>query len=178
MSWNESPQPVTIRNVRRIGDIVATVTLEETGTDEMEITQHPVQRGADITDHAYVKPAGLAMRIGFNGADQPLETTYQQLLDLQVLREPFVIVTGQRVYQNMLFKSLGKTTDKTTDQVLVVSCTFQQVIIVDVVVTTVPPRAKQKNPGKTGGTAKAGAKQAKPEDSPTKKSGLQSLFGR
>lgn len=178
MTWNEAPQPVTIRNVRRIGDIFATVTLEETGTDELEITEHPVQRGANITDHAYLKPAALSMRIGFDASTARLEEIYRNLLELQALREPFVIVTGKRIYRDMLFKSLGVTTDKATAAVLMVSCTFRQVIIVDVVLTNVPPRARQRNPGKTGGTAKAGAKQVKPVEQPRRKSGLAALLGR
>lgn len=177
MSWNQAPQPVTIRNVRRIADIRATVTMDETGTDELEITKHPVQRGAAITDHAYVKPAALSMRIGFDASERPIEETYQQLRDLQAEREPFDIVTGKRIYRNMLFKSIGVTTDKATEKVLSVSCSFEEVILVDVVLTTVPPREKQKNPGKTGATQKAGAKQAKPEPEPKKKSGLKQLFG-
>lgn len=181
MAFTEAPQPVTIRNVRRIGDIFATVTIEETGTDELEITEHPVQRGAAITDHAYLKPAALAMRIGFDASERPLEEIYRKLLELQATREPFVIVTGKRVYRDMLFKSLAVTTDKATAAVLVVSCTFRQVILVDVVVTNVPPRARQRNAGKTGGTAKAGAKQAKPvtgADQPRRRSGLAALAGR
>ena len=162
--WNEAPQPITIRTARRIADIEATVTIEEAGTDELEVTQHPVQRGADITDHAYVKPADLNLRVMFaETEDQSLEDIYQDLLDLQALREPFEIVTGKRIYSDMLFKTIAVTTDKMTEQVLAVQCSFKQVILVDVVLTTVPPRAKQANPGKTGGTEKAGAKQAKPD---------------
>lgn len=180
MTWNQAPQPVTIRTARRIGDIVATVTLDESGSDELEITQHPVQRGAAITDHAYVKPASLSMRLGWDASTRPVEETYQQLLDLQADREPFDIVTGKRIYRDMLFKSIGVTNDPKTERVLVVSASFQQVILVDVVISTVPPRAKQASPGKTGGTSKAGAKQAKPatEDAPKKKSGLRQLFGK
>ena len=102
------------------------------------------------------------MRVMFAATEkQSLEEIYQALLDLQADREPFEVVTGKRVYRDMLFKSIN-VTDKATESVLAVACVFQQVILVDVVLTTVPPRAKQKNPGKTGGTEKAGAKQAKP----------------
>jgi hypothetical protein len=163
MAFIPAPQPVTIRNERRVGVITATVTVEESGTDELEITQHPVQRGAAITDHAYVKPASVNLRLMFQDSeDKTLEEIYRDLLDLQALREPFEIITGKRIYESMLFKSIAQTTDKSTDSILAVNCSFQQVILVDVVLTTVPPRAKQAKPGKTGGTAKAGAKQAKP----------------
>lgn len=160
--WNQAPQPVVIRQDRRIDQVHATLVVEESGTDDLEMTQHPVQRGANITDHAYVKPSQLSMRIMFDDSEIPLEESYQNLLDLQASREPFEIITGKRMYRNMLFKSIGVTTDKATEQVLAVSCSFQQVILVDVTVTTVPPRRVQKAPGKTGGTDKAGPKQAKP----------------
>lgn len=162
--WIEAPQPIVIRQDRRIEQIYATLVVDESGTDELEMTQHPVQRGANITDHAYVKPSQLTMKIMFDDSEMPLEESYAALLDLQASREPFEIITGKRMYQNMLFKSIGVTTDKATEQVLAVSCSFQQVILVDVVVTTVPPRPVQKTPGKTGGTDKAGPKQAKPVD--------------
>lgn len=179
MSWNEAPQPVVMRSFRRVGEIRATVTIEESGTDDLEITQHPVQRGAAITDHAYVKPAALSLRLGFDATERPLEETYQQLLDLQALREPFEIITGKRVYRDMLFKSIAVTTDKATELILSVNCSFLQVILVDVVVSNIPPRRNQKNAGKTGATQKAGAKQAKPEATqPARKSGLRQLFGK
>lgn len=177
MSWNEAPEPVTIRAQRRIGDITGMVTIEESGTDDLEITQHPVQRGAAITDHAYVKPSTLNVRMVFGEADRPLEETYQQLLDLQASREPFEIVTGKRVYRDMLFKSISVTTDKSTERVLSVAAGFQQVILVDVVLTTVPARAKQKQPGKTGATIKAGMKQAKPVESAAERTSVLNRIG-
>lgn len=54
-------------------------------------------------------------------------------------------------------------TDKATERALSVACTFQQFIMVDVVFTSVSPPAQQEKPDKTGGTEKAGTKQAKPE---------------
>lgn len=54
---NAPLQPITIRPRRNIGGIEATVTMSERSTDEVEITKHPVQRGADVTDNAFKKQA-------------------------------------------------------------------------------------------------------------------------
>ena len=62
MSWlNDLLVPVAFKPRRKIGSFYATVTISETGTDEMEITSHPVQYGAAITDHAYKKPVSLSI---------------------------------------------------------------------------------------------------------------------
>lgn len=88
-----------------------------------------------------------------------LAQTYKKLLDLQSSREPFDISTPKRIYKSMLFQSLALVTDKKTENVLSISATFQQVIIVKVSTTTVS-RLLQKVPGVTGATEAAGKKSA------------------
>lgn len=177
MSITRTPEPVTIRPARKIGAFAATVTLEEVATDDLEITKHPVQQGAQITDHAYVKPAALSLKVLYDDAARPLAETYKALLELQASREPFDVVTGKRIYKNMLFKGLAQTTDRETENILSISATLEEIIIVSVQVTSVPPRARQKSPGKTGGTDNAGTKKAQPSDKPKPKSALRLLAG-
>ncbi len=161
---------------RAIGPFTATVTVEEIASDDLEITQHPVQQGAAITDHAYVKPATLSIKIMFSDADTPLAETYAKLLKLQASREPFDVVTGKRAYKNMLFKSLGQTNDAQTENILSISAELQEIFIVQVETTSVPPRRNQANPGKTGATENAGQKSAQP--APEKnRSALRTLSG-
>ncbi|MDD1617191.1 MAG: hypothetical protein LUQ28_12065 [Methylococcaceae bacterium] len=161
--------------IRSIGGIIPDVVVEETHSDEMEITQHPVQQGAAISDHAYKKPMMLKMSVIFGKDD--INITYQKLLDLQNTAQPFDVVTGKRSYKNMMFKSLSVTTNKDTNSILSVNAELIEVIIVSVTVTNVPGRTKQKNAGKTGATEKAGSKQATPVQEEKKKSALRSLFG-
>ena len=168
--------PATIIPRRSIGPFNATVTLEETASDDLEITQHPVQQGATITDHAYLKPATLSIKIMFNAADAPLAETYAKLRQLQASREPFDVVTGKRAYKNMLFKSLGQTNDAQTENVLSISAELQEIFIVQVETTTVPPRKQQANPGKTGATENAGQKSAQPAPE-RNRSALRTLAG-
>jgi hypothetical protein len=168
--------PATIIPRRSIGPFNATVTLEEIASDDLEITQHPVQQGATITDHAYLKPATVSVKIMFNAADAPLAETYAKLRQLQASREPFDVVTGKRAYKNMLFKSLGQTNDAQTENVLSISAELQEIFIVQVETTTVPPRKQQANPGKTGATENAGQKSAQPAPE-RNRSALRTLAG-
>lgn len=161
---------------RLVGPFQATVTLEEVGTDELEITQHPVQQGASITDHAFVKPSTVNLKLMWNNDDAPLAETYQNLLDLQSSREPFDVVTGKRAYRNMLIKSIGQTTDVQTENVLSISLSLQEIILTAVEVTEVPARPKQKDAGKTGATENAGKKSA--QETPKKRSALAALAGK
>jgi hypothetical protein len=51
-----------------IGTIPVQATFEETGTDLVTITDHPVEAGAQISDHAYYRPAELMMRCGWSNS--------------------------------------------------------------------------------------------------------------
>ena len=161
--------------IRSIGGIIPDVVVEETHSDEMEITQHPVQQGAAISDHAYKKPMSLKMSVMFGKDD--IDITYRKLLDLQNKAQPVDVVTGKRSYKNMMIRSLSVTTNKDTNSILKVEAELIEVIIVSDVVTSVPARSRQKNAGKTGATEKAGSKQAVPIQEEKKKSALRSLIG-
>jgi hypothetical protein len=48
------------------------VTLSESTTDAIEITQQPVQQGASIADHFFKKPVNLSIQIQFGASGNPL----------------------------------------------------------------------------------------------------------
>lgn len=174
--------PVSFRPRRRMADFDVYMTIEEKGDDELVITEQPVQYGAEITDHAYKKNASLSMRVQFNEADTgtSLDEIYRRMLELQNSRVPFEVVTGKRLYKNMLFQSLSQTTDRNTDNVLSISVQLKEIRTVTVEVVSVPPRDKQAQAGRTGATENAGQKKAKPvppQDQEKKKSALKSLAG-
>lgn len=163
---------------RAVGPFNATITVEENGKDDLEITQHPVQQGASITDHAYVKPSTVSLKVMWNDTDAPLAETYANLLTLQASREPFDVVTGKRTYRNMLMKALSLTTDALTENVLNINMELQEIILTSLEVVTVPERPKQKDAGKTGKTENAGTKSAQPASPPRKRSALAALAGK
>ena len=162
-SFTTPPVLATIIPSRAIGEFTAYLTIEETTTDELTVSQHPIETGASIADHAYMKPAMVTASIAFADTEsEPIAQTYQRLRDLQASRVPFDLVTGRRIYTNMLITSLANTVDASTANILIISIGMQQIAIVETQTLTVPPRPKHANPSKTAQRAKAGIKQAKP----------------
>lgn len=62
------PTAVIIRPTRKFGPYTAQVTISEQHNDELEITQHPVEQGASITDHAFKRPAELTLTMGWSNS--------------------------------------------------------------------------------------------------------------
>lgn len=167
---------------KRIGTIKIGVELEETHLDELQITEHPVEKGAEINDHAFKRQPEVTLKCGwsnsqiaalagalqsiFEGGALPsadyVSTVYSQLLALQETRQPFDVVTSLRVYRDMLFKSLSVTKDQKTGAALNVTATLKQIRIVQTQATTLPPRQDQADPQSTAETLIAGVKSALP----------------
>lgn len=123
-------------------EIRAQVTVVEDGDDDLIITEHPVEQGAVIHDHAFKRPAELRMQLGWSGAfayDQGVSVRqiYEQILSLQASRLPFTVFTGKRVYQNMLIASLRTHTDAQHEFDFLADIAFKEVILVNTSVITV-----------------------------------------
>lgn len=151
---------------RSIGGIVAPCTLQERHSDTLTLTNHPVELGAQITDHAFKNPVEVDITIGWGaGSTTPLPQIYQQLLDLQRSAVPFDIVTGKRKYKNMIIVSIGQTTVSDTENSLIIYLSCREVIIVETQVTTMAPAANQANPQNTSGVQNTGTVQTIPAPS-------------
>lgn len=162
--------------------------LEENYLDAVEVTEHPVELGAAITDHAYRRPSEVILRCGWSnssnlaallgtasavisggsmaGADYAA-AVYSQLLALQQARIPFSIQTTKRLYDSMLITALQVTTDSKTGNILLVTATCREIIVVETVATTLPPRANQADPASTAETENQGVVQPTPATPPT-----------
>ena len=130
---------------RKIGIFVPDVVVSEKHSDALEITEHPVETGAPINDHAYKRASEVTMECGFAGGGSLLDLVnisgiglgigkspkeiYQQLLELQESRIPFDVITGKRTYSNMLIRALEVTTERATENVLSCVLTLREVII-------------------------------------------------
>lgn len=109
--------------------------------------------------------AGISSLTSGNNLGQ-VKQVYANLLALQKSRVPFEVVTGKRSYKNMLVKTLSTTTDRETENALLVTATFQEVILVNV--TTVAfktPTESQKNPEITDNYSHEGTKNLGPAPS-------------
>lgn len=168
----------TVITGRNLGGIQFAVVIEESHEDKAVITEHPVEQGAKINDHAYMEPAKVSIRAGHSDTKGPgaSREIYEKLLDLMRKREPFEIVTGKRLYKNMLVEAVSMTTDAVTENALEVTADCREVIIVSVETAEVPPRKQQKSPARTGQTASKGQKQARTTQ-PKRQSILDAALG-
>jgi len=93
--------------------------LDVTHSQKTNITSHPVQTGANVTDHAFLEPARLTMTIKMS--DTKVSTipsqfagiaytksvgAYRILEQLQQQRLSFQVHTRLKTYQNMMIESL------------------------------------------------------------------------
>lgn len=177
---------VLLRRRRSIATIIPDVVVEEVGLDELVITDHPVERGAPISDHAFKRPAELILKCGWSnsasttlggfavpglsrglrsvlgGNGDRVSAVYAELLALQESREPFTISTGKREYKNMLMQSLALTTDQESEDALMVVARFREVNIVETKTTSVAPREQHASPQTTAPVEDRGAVQVEP----------------
>jgi len=93
--------------------------LEIEHQQELRRTEHPVQTGTSISDHAYIVPARLVLDVGmsdamdayynpttWSGSTSKSVSAYQTMLALQFSRIPLSITTRLRTYQNMVIEAL------------------------------------------------------------------------
>jgi hypothetical protein len=168
------------------------VTIEEVHTDNLEIVEHPVELGTNIADHSFLRPAEVVITCGYSNspgssnlfgslasavtgtigglssifsgsAPSQVKDIYEKFLKLQRKREPFDILTGKRAYQNMLIQSISTTTEKDSENVLMMRIAFKQVLIVSTrTLTVAAPAGAQASPQTTAPTTNEGTKQLAP----------------
>uniref|UniRef100_A0A3B0M200 Dit-like phage tail protein N-terminal domain-containing protein n=1 Tax=Arsenophonus endosymbiont of Trialeurodes vaporariorum TaxID=235567 RepID=A0A3B0M200_9GAMM len=167
---------------RKIGLLMPDVVISEKHHDTLEITDHPVELGAKIADHAYKRPAEVTMEVGFSSGGSLLDfrdtrqvgielglsapEIYQQILALQASRQPFDVITGKRKYQNMLIRAIEVTTDKHTETVLMVILTLRELNITQTQKArmTVVELKNMREGNTTSGVSNTGMKTPKPID--------------
>jgi hypothetical protein len=175
---------------RSIGGIIPDVTVEETHTDRLTTTKHPVEQGAAVTDHAYKEAAAVTMRIGwsdsknltrsivsgslFSGSISSANDLYKAMLDLQASRKRFDLVTGKRTYKYMLITQIRQTTNQDTENSVVLDIDLEQQIVVQTTSVSLLSTADQANPSATGPVQNTGTKQAVKA---VQQSALFTLFG-
>jgi len=132
-------------------------------SDRLKITEHPVESGASITDHAFKEPRELSMEIGmsdvctsfidgqFAQKDSRSISAYDILTQLQDSRIPLRVYTRLGVYDNMLIEIITSPDDYKTLFGLRVSIGFREILVVTTATITLPNRTSNA-PNKTGST--------------------------
>lgn len=179
--------------------VIPDLTVRESHRDSLGITSHPVETGAAITDHAFKLPAELRLEYGWSNAslkatfsnfsvqdfsvqslldgnwgESYCRQVYEKLIALQEARTLCQIVTGKRLYKNMLIESVETFTDASTAYSMFVSASCREILIVNTVTaTTNVTTSNQARPQSTAPLTEAGQKQLK---AATNTSALSSLW--
>lgn len=162
----------------QIDTITCDVTTSEVHQGEVEVTDHPVEEGANVTDHARTKPAmftveGIVTNTPLNSTQsrriveafgQQLETTspedalrdspgyaeeaYAKLEALRRTPKLITVITQLRTYTNMLMTSLSVPRDPRTGDALRFSATFRELVIVKNKTTTLRQKKTKKANGR------------------------------
>lgn len=182
-------QRILLSPPKRIGDIEIPAIFEEVHVDSVRMTEHPVEIGAAITDHAYMQPREVLIRCGWSNstlqtfvsaiksiskelfgssasasavASDYVSSVYDKLRALMERRTPIYIFTGMCQYNNMLIVGLHVTRDASTSQALLVEIRCRQLIVVETKTTTLPAKEHHKFPQCTVSVENTGVKQLVP----------------
>lgn len=152
---------VTLPNAQTIYAFDAEIQIEH--EQRLHKTEHPVQTGASISDHAFLEPARLILDIGmsdamdayFNpstwtGNSSKSVAAYQTMLAIQFSRIPLSITTRLRTYQNMVIESLTPTDTYKTATGLRMRVEFGQIFLAIVSTSTVSARPQDTNSTQLG----------------------------
>lgn len=160
---------LNLLQIRSIGGFIPDVTVEEQHSDELVITEHPVEKGAAIADHAYKRPVGVMIRAGWSASslaalgniNYPREI-YEGLLTLQRAFTPFDVVTGKRMYSNMLLQRIFETTNEQFPSAILLNLELREVILTQTQTVSLPSAASMKSPELNAPTQNLGTKNVAP----------------
>lgn len=140
------------------------LAISETHGFESTVTEHPVERGADMVDHVRARPIEIELEcvvsdtpIGAiatdptrqaEGQDAPLpsEDAYARLQAIRDARQPVTIETSLGTWTSMALVMLSVPRSRETTGGLFFTATFRQVRVVEtqrVTVRTAQPNAKR-----------------------------------
>jgi len=172
--YDEDGQPTT-----NTVDYFFDAVIRAEHTQSLRVTEHPVQTGACIVDHAYQMPARLTLEIGmsdamdtfmngqFSGDITKSVSAYQTLLDIQSSKKPLQVVTRLNVYDNMVIEHIHAADDFKTLYGLRAMVSLRQIITAQVSTETVsvrPQASGQSNSGVAQPTSPTGSALSKLPD--------------
>lgn len=158
--------------------IVPDVTISEVHDDEVTVTQHPVDTGAAISDHAIVQPASVTCVFGWSDSSRALNSAldgsilkgmqtskdvYDRLVELKNQRSLLRLSTGKRKYPSVVITKLKVSTTVDTESAAIIEVTFQEVFLVEAKTVSLAA-IRQKNPRKTASKTSGGSRSAVPVD--------------
>lgn len=139
--WDDKNLAYAVTNV---GGYFFDAVLKADHSSTTKITEHPIQNGASISDHAYMLQDRLVLEIGmsdcmdsfvngqFSNSNSKSVSAYQVLKNIQSTFQVLTIVTRLTSYKNMLIESINAPDDVKTKDGLKATVNFKQIFLADV----------------------------------------------
>lgn len=166
----------------QIGLVQMDATLSEVHTSEAAVTEHPVEEGANISDHIRRLPEEVEINgvvsntpivfLASIAAESPIENditpvtdraglAYAELTRIQDAGELVTVVTTLRDYENMALTSLVVNRDAQSGNVMNAQLSLREIIVAETQGVEAPtPVTKSNKPPIDQGTQTAGAASA------------------
>lgn len=141
-----------------LGDFIFDAYFNINHNSNLAITEHPIQTGANISDHAYMEANKVTFDIGMsdvmedvsdskftkftNGPSRSINA-YEMLRKIQSQRLPIKAITKLWTYNNMLIESISAKDDKTTTYGLRATVTLKEIFVVAVTTVKISERAQK-----------------------------------
>ncbi len=141
-----------------VGGLTFDAVLKTSHASKVTTTSHPIESGANITDHTFVDPAEVTIEIGMtdcNGVGVS-DDMFKSLQSLQNSRRPMTILTRFKKYTNMLIISMSVPDDYTTMNALKAVLMCREILIVGAATVKVAASGQ----GQKSGSTNSGTKQA------------------
>lgn len=145
-----------------LGPIPLQVVIREKHISNLAVTRHAIETGAEITDHSYIEPKKLILE----GASGAAAAAYNALVQLQKTRQPFSLVTGLYVYNNMLIEGIEAERDSQHGRILNCRVELTEILLVSVQHTRAQSGVgsnRAADSGKPGGAGSTNASAPTPE---------------
>lgn len=146
-----------------LGKFIFDAYLNINHESSLTITSHPIQDGANVSDHAYMEPLEVTFEIGmsdvmsdisgfdsFTGDNSRSVSAYKTLKKLQEERLPIKIVSRLWTYDNMLIENISAPEDKTTTYGLKATVSLKQILVANVTTVKIserPQKSEETNEG-------------------------------
>lgn len=135
-----------------IGSIQLDATVSENHQYKSNLTQHPIETGGNVADHIYHDPVKLTMEGEVTNtpvsifsilggiSDRRIEA-FEQLIELRNARQLVTVVTGLKVYENLVIVGLTFPRDNRTGRRLQFTADFESAeFVASQIVGTVPEK--------------------------------------
>lgn len=143
----------------QIGGLVFDAIIKTDHTSKITATSHPVEYGANISDHAFVEPAEISIEVAVSnterrntfGKGDRAKNAFDELMKLQHSRKLITVSTRYKTYSNMLILSISVPDDYLTMDTFRASLMLKEILVVNTSTVKVSERESEQA-HKTGST--------------------------